>query len=193
MALPVSLFKDAKAFEKWLAGRGADDPGVWVKFAKKAGKAASISKKDAIDVALCHGWIDGQLDKFDADYFLIRFTPRRARSKWSKINCERALALVDEGRMTDRGLAEIERAKADGRWDAAYDPGSKATVPHDLAEALDRHPKARDLFANSDSQNRYSILHRIHDAKKPETRAARIVKYVEMLVRDETPHPRKKN
>lgn len=166
---------------------------MWVKFAKKAAKVTSIAKQEAIDVALCYGWIDGQLDKFDANYFLIRFTPRRSRSKWSNINCARALVLVGEGRMTDRGLAEIERAKADGRWDAAYDPQSKATVPDDLQEALDRHPKARDLFASLDSQNRYSILHRIHDAKKPETRAARIVKYVEMLVRGETPHPRKKN
>lgn len=190
--LPVLPFKDVGAFEKWLAGHGADDAGVWVKFAKKASGITSISQQEAIDVALCHGWIDGQMDKFDSEFFLIRFTPRRSRSKWSKVNCERALALIDEGRMTGRGLAEIERAKADGRWDAAYDPPSKATVPDDLKEALSRQSEAEALFAKLDSQNRYAILHRIHDAKKPETRAVRIVKYVEMLARGETPYPRKK-
>ncbi|CAM5283366.1 hypothetical protein ATER59S_00431 [Aquamicrobium terrae] len=190
--VPVLPFEDAGAFEKWLTDRSADDPGVWVKFAKKAAKVTSISKQEAIDVALCHGWIDGQLDTFDSDYFLIRFTPRRLRSKWSKVNRERALALVVEGRMTERGLAEIERAKADGRWDAAYDPASKATVPDDLKEALRRWPGAEALFAKLDSQNRYAILHRIHDAKKAETRAARIAKYVEMLTRGETPYPRKR-
>jgi uncharacterized protein YdeI (YjbR/CyaY-like superfamily) len=163
-----------------------------VKFAKKVSKVACIPKQDAIDVALCYGWIDGRLDKFDDEYFLIRFTPRRPRSKWSKINRERAEVLVDAGRMTARGLAEIERAKADGRWDAAYASQNKATVPDDLEKALKRCPQARDAFANLDSQNRYSILYRIHDAKKPETRAARIVKYVEMLARGETLHPRKK-
>lgn len=191
-SLPVLPFKDIGAFEQWLAGRNGDDAGVWVKFAKKASKSGSISQQEAIDVALCHGWIDGQMDKFDADYFLIRFTPRQSRSKWSKVNCERALALVDEGRMTERGLAEIERAKVDGRWDAAYAPPSKATVPDDLREALHRMPEAEALFAKLDGQNHYAILHRIHDAKKPETRAARIVKYVEMLARGETPYPRKK-
>lgn len=190
--LPVLPFKDVGAFENWLVGRGTDDAGVWVKFAKKASGIASISQQEAIDVALCHGWIDGQMDKFDFEYFLIRFTPRRSRSKWSKVNCERALALIDEGRMTGRGLAEIERAKADGRWEAAYDPPSKATVPDDLREALSQAPEAEALFAKLDGQNRYAILHRIHDAKKPETRAARIVKYVEMLARGETPYPRKK-
>lgn len=190
--VPVLPFKDAGAFEKWLAERSADDPGVWVKFAKKAAKIQGMSKQEAIDAALCHGWIDGQLDTFDSEYFLIRFTPRRPRSKWSKVNCERALALIDAGRMTKRGLAEIDRAKADGRWDAAYDPASKATVPDDLSEALKQWPEARDLFAKLDSQNRYAILHRIHDAKKAETRAARIAKYVEMLTRGETPYPRKK-
>jgi uncharacterized protein YdeI (YjbR/CyaY-like superfamily) len=192
-SLPVLLFKAVGAFEKWLAGRGADDAGAWLKFAKKATKTTSISKQEAIDLALCYGWIDGQLDKFDAEYFLIRFTPRRSRSKWSKINRERAVALIDAGRMTDRGLAEIERAKADGRWDAAYAPASKATVPDDLKEALEQQPKARDFFSTLDRQNRYAILYRIHDAKKPETRAARIVKYVDMLARSEAPYPRKED
>ncbi len=191
-AVPVLLFEDASAFEKWLTDRSADDLGVWVKFAKKAAKVTSISKQEAIDVALCHGWIDGQLDTFDADHFLIRFTPRRSRSKWSKVNRERALALVDTGRMNERGLAEIERAKADGRWDAAYDPASKATVPDDLKEALRRSPRAEALFAKLDSHNRYAILHRIHDARKAETRAARIAKYVEMLTRGEMPYPRRR-
>lgn len=191
-SVPMLLFREARAFGKWLADRGADDPGVWVKFAKKTSKITSMSKQEAIDVALSHGWIDGQLDTFDSEYFLIRFTPRRSRSKWSKVNRERALALIAEGRMTGRGLAEIDHAKADGRWDAAYDPASKATVPDDLKTALHRRPEAEALFEKLDSRNRYAILHRIHDARKPETRAARIVKYVEMLMRGETPYPRKK-
>jgi uncharacterized protein YdeI (YjbR/CyaY-like superfamily) len=188
--VPAILFESSEALEKWIAGRGSDDPGVWIKFAKKGAATSSISKQEAIDVALCHGWIDGQLDKFDADHFLIRFTPRRSRSKWSKVNRTRAGELVLEGRMTQQGLAEIERAKADGRWDAAYEPASTATVPDDLKEALGQRPEAEAMFAKLDGHNRFAILYRIQDAKKPETRAARIVKYVDMLARGETIHPK---
>jgi uncharacterized protein YdeI (YjbR/CyaY-like superfamily) len=188
--MPVVLFESSEALEKWIAGRGPDDPAVWIKFAKKGAETSSISKQEAIDVALCYGWIDGQMDKFDADHFLIRFTPRRPRSKWSKVNCTRTEELVLEGRMTDRGLAEVERAKADGRWDAAYEPASKATVPDDLRDALRQRPEAEVMFAKLDGHNRFAILYRIQDAKKPETRAARIVKYVDMLARGETIHPK---
>lgn len=191
-SLPILHFKDAAAFEAWLVGRGTDDAGAWLKLVKKGSGIPGISRQEAVDVALCHGWIDGQANTFDADFFLIRFTPRRARSKWSKINVERVAELIAAGKMTDRGLAEIERAKADGRWDAAYDPPSRMTAPDDLTDALNRSPEAAAFFATLNSQNRFAILHRIHDAKKPETRAARITKFVEMLARGETVYPQKK-
>lgn len=187
----IHAFADARAFEAWIADRAGDDPGIWLKFAKKASGIPSISKQEAIDVALCHGWIDGQLDRFDEAHFLVKFTPRRARSKWSQVNRDNAQRLIAGGRMTPRGLEEIERAKADGRWDAAYAPASKATVPHDLQAALKANSAARRAFGELDGQNRYAILYRIGDAKKPATRAARIEKYVEMLARGETLHPKR--
>ncbi len=189
--LPVLTFTTATAFRDWLAEQPADSPGLWLKLAKKASGIQSVSQKKAIDAALCDGWIDGQLDTFDADYWLIRFTPRRARSKWSEINRTRAQELMAAGQMTARGRSEVERAKADGRWDAAYAPQSTATMPDDLKEALDQNKAASALFADLDSQNRYAILHRIQDAKKPETRATRIEKYVAMLENGETIYPRK--
>ncbi|WEX76113.1 YdeI/OmpD-associated family protein [Sinorhizobium numidicum] len=190
--LPVIHFPDAKAFEAWIAQKGSDCPGLWVKFAKKASGIASITPKEALDVALCHGWIDGQRSGLDHNYYLNKYTPRRARSRWSEINRARALELIEEGRMAPDGLAEVERAKADGRWDAAAAPPSKATVPDDLHEALARNAPAKALFDELDSQNRYAILFRIQDAKKAETRKARIEKFVEMLARGETPYPRRK-
>ncbi|RVJ16768.1 hypothetical protein CN184_27885 [Sinorhizobium medicae] len=190
--LPVIHFVDAKAFETWMAKQGPASQVLWVKFARKASGIASLTPREALDVALCHGWIDGQRLGADGDYFLNKYTPRRARSRWSQVNCARAMELIAEGRMAPRGLAEVERAKADGRWDAAAPPPSKATVPDDLHDALAQNAAAKLLFDDLDSRNRYAILFRIHDAKKAETRAARIDKYVGMLSRGETPYPRRK-
>ncbi len=190
--LPIIHFGDAKAFEDWLARQEPDCPGLWVKFAKKASGIASITPKEALDVALCYGWIDGQRVGLDDDYYLNKYTPRRARSRWSEINRTRALELIAEGRMTPRGMAEVERARADGRWEAAAAPPSKATVPEDLQDALKRNGAAKALFDELDSRNRYAVLFRIQDAKKAETRKARIEKYVDMLARGETPYPRGK-
>lgn len=147
-----------------------------------------MSKAEVIDAALCHGWIDGQLDKYDDDYWLIRFTPRKARSRWSEVNKRRAIQLVAEGRMRASGRAQIETAKADGRWDLAYAPASTASVPADLQDALDANPEAANFFATLKGANRYAILYRIASVKRPETRARKIAEYVAMLERCETIH-----
>ncbi|MGN6269343.1 MAG: YdeI/OmpD-associated family protein [Sphingomonas sp.] len=186
--LPIRAFADAAAWEAWLAAAPRGSAGVWLKLAKQSARAASVSKAEAIDAALCHGWIDGQLNPFDEDWWLIRFTPRKPRSKWSANNRKRAEELAAGGRMAPAGLAEIEAAKADGRWDAAYASQGKAEVPDDLAAALDAEPRARAFFDTLTGANRYAILYRVHDAKKPETRAARIVKFVAMCARGETLH-----
>jgi uncharacterized protein YdeI (YjbR/CyaY-like superfamily) len=190
--LPIRAFADAKAWEAWLAAQPRDSKGVWLKLAKKGSALASVTKAEAIDVALCHGWIDGQLQPSDDRSWLVRFTPRTAKSRWSQINRRRAAELIEQGRVGPAGLAEIEAAKADGRWDAAYSPQSKAETPPDLEAALDAAPAAKALFSQLDSANRYAILYRIHEAKKPETRAARIEKFIGMLNRGETIHPRRK-
>ncbi|MEH2510626.1 uncharacterized protein YdeI (YjbR/CyaY-like superfamily) [Nitrobacteraceae bacterium AZCC 1564] len=189
--LPIKAFASLEAWESWLKAQPGTSRGVWLKLAKKSAKAASVSRQEAIDGALCHGWIDGQLDKFDEDWWLVRFTPRKASSKWSGKNRDRALALMKEGRMTAAGLRHVEQAKSDGRWDAAYAPQSTATVPEDLDAALARDKKAKSFFATLDSVNRYAILHRVHTAKKAETRARRIETFVTMLSRGETIYPRK--
>lgn len=189
--LPVLAFADAGEWESWLAGQPPLSNGLWLKFAKKASGVPTVSKPDAIDVALCHGWIDGQLKPFDDDYWLIRFTPRRPKSKWSAINCKRAEDLIAAGRMRPAGLAEIEKAKADGRWEVAYQSQSTITVPADLQQALDQNEAARTLFEVLDSANRYAVLYRVHTAKRPETRASMIEKLVAMLERGETIHPRR--
>jgi uncharacterized protein YdeI (YjbR/CyaY-like superfamily) len=189
--LPVHAFKSQQAFDSWLTSQGADCRGLWLKVAKKSSGIASISRDEAVDAALCHGWIDGQLDRFDAAHWLIRFTPRQSSSKWSEKNRARASELVALGRMRPAGLSEIERARKDGRWDAAYAAQSTAQVPDDLRLALSKSKKAKAFFETLDSRNRFAILYRIHDAKKPETRAARIKKFVAMLMAGETIHPRK--
>lgn len=188
---PVLAFTTAAEWESWLASQPVTANGLWLKFAKKASGVPSVSKPEAIDVALCHGWIDGQLKPFDENYWLIRFTPRRARSKWSAINCKRAQALIEEGRMHPAGLAEIEKAKADGRWAAAYDSQGSATVPNDLQQALDENESAKNLFDTLDSANRYAVLYRVQTATKSETRERTIEKLVAMLARGETIHPRR--
>ncbi|WP_029583368.1 YdeI family protein [Bradyrhizobium sp. URHD0069] len=189
--LPVIAFKSHQAWDAWLASQPAESKGLWLKLAKKSSGIASVSKGEAIDTALCHGWIDGQLDSFDDDYWLIRFTPRQATSKWSEKNRLRALQLVELKRMQPGGLNEIERAKRDGRWDAAYAPQSTAQVPDDLRAALAKNKKAKSFFEILDRTNRYAILYRIHDAKKPETRMARIEKFVTMLSAGQTIYPQK--
>ncbi len=189
--LPILAFVSQAAWEGWLAGQPRAVKGVWLKLAKKDSGIASVSQVEAVEAALCHGWIDGQGDKYDADYWLIRFTPRGPQSKWSEINRTRVLALIAAGRMRPAGLAEVERARADGRWDAAYAPQSTATVPDDLQQALDADPTAQAAFDGLDRTNRYAIIHRVGEAKRPETRTRRIAQFVAMLARGEAIYPRK--
>jgi uncharacterized protein YdeI (YjbR/CyaY-like superfamily) len=186
--LPVLIFSDGQSFERWLEQQPKDTEGAWLKFAKKGAESPTLTKAEAIDAALCHGWIDGQLDKYDDEHWLVRFTPRKARSKWSEINKKRAAELLAEGRVRESGLAQIEAAKADGRWDAAYAPASSATVPADLQDALEANPKAARFFETLKGANRYAILYRIGSVKRPETRARKIAEYVAMLERGETIH-----
>jgi uncharacterized protein YdeI (YjbR/CyaY-like superfamily) len=186
--LSIIGFEEAVAFDAWLAAEPRTSKGLWLKLAKKGTKIASLSKADAIDAALCHGWIDGQLDKYDEVSWLVRFTPRKAASKWSEINRARAAELVEQGRMRPAGFVEIEAAKADGRWDAAYAPASTAEVPPDLQSAFDASPEAAAFFATLKGANRYAVLYRVSTAKKPETRAKRIAEFVAMLQRGETIH-----
>jgi uncharacterized protein YdeI (YjbR/CyaY-like superfamily) len=187
--LPVLAFKSQQAFDAWLASRPSDCRGLWLKVAKKSSGITSISRDEAVDAALCHGWIDGQLDRFDEAYWLIRFTPRQPTSRWSEKNRARVLELAGLGRVRAAGLSEIERAKKDGRWEAAYARQSTAEVPDDLRLALSNSRKAKAFFDTLDSKNRFAILYRVHDAKKPETRAARIAKFIAMLGAGETLHP----
>ena len=187
--LPVLTFADQAAWDAWLAAQGGRSSGLWVKFAKPSAGVPSVTKAQAIETALRHGWIDGQLDRFDADWWLTRFTPRGPRSKWSQINRTTAERLIAEGRMAPAGLAEVERAKADGRWAAAYAPQARAEVPPDLQAALEAEPQARAFFETLRGANRYAVLYRIHDAKTEKTRTARIQKFVAMLARGETVHP----
>jgi uncharacterized protein YdeI (YjbR/CyaY-like superfamily) len=178
---PVMSFATRDAWETWLAQQHASSRGLWLKLAKKSSDFETVSRADALEVALCYGWIDGQADSFDEHHWLQRFTPRTPRSKWSRINREKAMRLIESGEMKPAGLREIERAKADGRWEAAYEPASTATIPDDLERALAKSDRAREFFAGLDSRNRYAIIYRIQDAKKPETRSRRIATYVAML------------
>jgi uncharacterized protein YdeI (YjbR/CyaY-like superfamily) len=187
--LPVVCFESADAWDAWLAAHHADSPGVWLKIAKKGSGVRSVSYSDALDVALCHGWIDGQKGRHDDEYWLQRFTPRKPGSRWSQINTERAEALIASGRMGPAGLQEVERARADGRWEQAYASQSRMTVPEDLARALAANPRAADFFATLDSANRYAVLYRIASAKRPETRAKRIGTFVAMLSEHKKIHP----
>ena len=189
--LPVLAFKSQAAWDAWLASRPARSKGLWLKLAKKSSGIASVSKADAIDTALCHGWIDGQLDQFDDDFWLIRFTPRQAASKWSEKNRARALQLAELNRMRPAGLEQIDRARKDGRWDAAYAGQSTAEVPEDLRAALTRNKKAKSFFETLDGHNQFAILYRLQTAKKAETRIARLEKFVAMLAEGQTIYPRK--
>jgi uncharacterized protein YdeI (YjbR/CyaY-like superfamily) len=186
---PVISFESGDAWEAWLAEHHATSPGLWLKFAKKGSGIATVSYSEALDVALCYGWIDGQKDKFDGDYWLQRFTPRRPRSPWSRINCDRVAALAARDAMRPAGRREVERAKADGRWEAAYDGQRAAVVPDDLRRELEGNAAAREFFATLDSGNRYAILYRLQEAKKPETRARRLKTFVTMLSEGKKIHP----
>lgn len=185
--LPIKLFRDSAAWEKWLAAH-PESSGLWLRIAKKEADLASVSYAEAIEVALCHGWIDGQRRSFDAQSFLQRFTPRRPRSLWSKINVGKAEALIVAGRMREGGLREIELARADGRWEAAYSGGAAMELHPELADALAKNRKAAAFFETLDRTNRYAVCWRVQTAKKPETRASRIEKLVAMLARGERIH-----
>ena len=187
--LPVLSFPSRAAFETWLAGNHQSAPGLWLKIARKESGHTTVDYAQALEVALCYGWIDGQKDKFDEEYWLQRFTPRGPRSKWSKINRDKTEALVASGAMRPAGQAQIDAARADGRWDAAYAGAKSATIPEDLAAALAANPAAYAFFGTLDSRNRYAILYRVQDAKKPETRARRVAQYVEMLVEGRKIYP----
>ncbi len=182
------LFKNAKAFEAWLKKHHATSTGLWLKIAKRGADEASVTYLEAVDIALCWGWIDSQKKALDGRHFLQRFTPRRARSVWSKVNVEKVAALTQAGRMQAPGLAQVAAAQADGRWAQAYDGARTAEVPEDLIVALDATPKAKAFFATINAANRYAILWRIQTAVKPETRAKRIAQLVDMLGRGETLH-----
>jgi uncharacterized protein YdeI (YjbR/CyaY-like superfamily) len=186
--LPILAFADARAFDAWLESQGATAPGLWLKLAKKGSPEPTLTKSEAIDAALCHGWIDGQLDAYDDHSWLIRFTPRKPRSKWSELNRRRAAELLAEGRMRPAGVAQIETAKTDGRWERAYAPASTAEPPPDLVVALDANPDAAAFFATLTGANRYAILYRIGAVKTPEARARKIAQCIAMLERGETLH-----
>jgi uncharacterized protein YdeI (YjbR/CyaY-like superfamily) len=186
---PVIAFDSQAAFAAWLAEHHEASSGLWVKIAKKGSGHASVSYAEALEVALCYGWIDGQKAGVDDEHWLQRFTPRTARSKWSRVNRDKAQELIERGAMKPAGLREVQAAKADGRWEAAYAGQRAATVPDDLQRELDANPRARAFFATLDSANRYAILYRIQDAKRPETRARRIAKFVAMLEAHEKVHP----
>jgi uncharacterized protein YdeI (YjbR/CyaY-like superfamily) len=186
--LPVLPFESAEAWEAWLREEHERSPGVWLKLAKKGSGIASVTYDEALHAALCHGWIDGQKQSLDDEYWLQKFTPRRGRSVWSKRNREKVAELIEAGRMQPAGLRQVELAKEDGRWEAAYDSPSTATVPEDFQRELDRNPAAAEFFGTLSSQNRYAILWRIQTAKKPETRARRIAELVAMLSARKTLH-----
>jgi uncharacterized protein YdeI (YjbR/CyaY-like superfamily) len=188
--LAILALPSAAAWEAWLETHGPTSPGVWLKIAKKGSGGSSPSYREALDAALCFGWIDGTKRAFDDAWWLQRFTPRRPRSVWSKNNRQRVEQLAAEARLRPPGLREVEAAKADGRWEAAYPPQSAATVPDELAACFEAHPEARQLFDRLDSRNRYAILYRVRAAKRPETRAKRARTFVEMLLRGETIYPR---
>ena len=190
--LPIVTFPAREMWAAWLEEQHARSRGVWLAIPKKGGGEEGISYTEALDVALCYGWIDGQKGKLDDRFWLQRFTPRRPGSVWSRVNRDKALTLIERGEMKPAGLREVQRAQADGRWKAAYEPQSTASVPDDLREALAANPSAADFFATLDSTNRYAILHRIHAAKKPETRVRRIETFVAMLADGKTLHPSSK-
>ena len=186
---PILDFADQANWAAWLGANHDSSGGVWLRLAKKGAPSPSVSYAEALDAALCYGWIDAQKRPESETHWLQKFNPRAKKSIWSKINREKVVALIESGRMQAAGLREIERAQADGRWDAAYDSARTATVPPDLEAALKKNKKAAAFFETLDRQNRYAILWRLQTAKKPETRTKRLEKFVEMLKRGEKIHP----
>jgi uncharacterized protein YdeI (YjbR/CyaY-like superfamily) len=187
-ALPVHLFSGPTQLERWLEENHDSADGIWLKIAKKGAGERSVTYAEALELALCFGWIDSQKRGFDEAHFLQRFTPRRPRGRWSKINREKAEVLIAAERMRPAGLAEVEAAKGDGRWEAAYEGQRNAAVPPDLQRELDASPGAREFFESLDGANRYAILYRLDEAKKPETRQRRLRKFLAMLERGEKVH-----
>jgi uncharacterized protein YdeI (YjbR/CyaY-like superfamily) len=186
---PQLAFASPAEWEQWLDDNHPASDGLWIKIAKKDSGIESVHYPEVLESAICFGWIDGRREALDEHYFLQRFTPRRSRSKWSRINREKAERLIAEGRMRPAGHAEVERARADGRWEAAYEGQKRMTVPEDLQRELDSRPEAKAFFAELSSQNRYAILYRLQDAKRPETRARRLAKFVGMLEAGEAIYP----
>jgi uncharacterized protein YdeI (YjbR/CyaY-like superfamily) len=187
--LPLISFETPADWEAWLNEHHADSGGIWLKIAKKESRLPSVTYDEALDSALCYGWIDGQKAPFDEKHWLQKFTPRRPKSMWSKRNCQRVDALIAAERMQPSGLRQVELAKADGRWEQAYESQSRITVPEDFQGELDKNQEAQAFFSTLNSVNRYAVLYRIQVAKKPETRAALIRKYIEMLTRHEKLYP----
>ncbi|MGC1175482.1 YdeI/OmpD-associated family protein [Polaromonas sp.] len=194
--MPTSIDKEATLqfalqaeWAQWLAKHHGDSGGIWLRHAKKGAPETTLSHAEALEVALCFGWIDSQRNAENEHFYRQRWSPRGARSVWSKVNRDKVLEYIKSGHMQPSGLAEIERARKDGRWDAAYEPASRAKVPADLQAALDAHPGASAFFATVSAQNRYSVLFRVQGAKKPETRARRIAQFAQMLARGETVYP----
>ena len=187
--LPKLPFASASEWEEWLEDNHAGSEGVWIMMAKKDAGIESVRYPEVLDSALCFGWIDGRREALDERFFLQRFQPRRLRSRWSRINRDKAERLIAEGRMRPAGLAEVERAKADGRWEAAYESQKMSTVPDDLQHELDARPRAKASFGELNRQDRFTILYRLQDAKRPETRARRLAKFVAMLEAGETIRP----
>jgi uncharacterized protein YdeI (YjbR/CyaY-like superfamily) len=186
--LPIVEFSDRSAWERWLADHHESSGGVWLRIAKKGSGATTVSYAEALEEAIRCGWIDGQKGAHDDSFWLQRFGPRGPRSKWSQVNRRKATELIDQGRMRPAGIARVEEAKRDGRWDAAYAPQSTVTVPDDFQRALDADPKAAEFFGTLKRSERYSFLYRIYDAKRPETRERRIREYVAMLADGKTIH-----
>ena len=178
---PIIELPDQQAWSDWLEGHGGNASGVWLKIAKKGAPRATISHAQALEIAICHGWIDARRNRLDGDFFLQRFTPRSPRSKWSQVNRDKAEQLIAEGRMRPAGLRAVQAAQADGRWDDAYPAQSQAPVPEDLQEALDAHPEARAFFDTLTGSRRYAFLYRLHHVKQAERRQQRIAHYIELL------------
>jgi uncharacterized protein YdeI (YjbR/CyaY-like superfamily) len=187
--LPILLFENRQRWEAWLEEHHTETKGIWLKIAKKGSNIPSVNYAEVLESALCYGWIDGQKAPWDDQFWLQKFTPRRAKSKWSKINRDKAEALIAAGRMQPAGYRQIELAKEDGRWEAAYEPQSRITIPEDFQSELDKYPRAKDFFSTLNRVNRYAILYRIQGAKKPETRAALIKRFIDMLAKGEKLYP----
>jgi uncharacterized protein YdeI (YjbR/CyaY-like superfamily) len=187
--LPIMIFSGQQDFEDWLSHHHETSEGILLKIAKKNSAINTVSYSEALDSALCYGWIDSRKEKCDEDTWLQRFTPRKARSIWSKVNKDKAEVLIASGRMKPSGIQAIEAAKQNGRWDSAYESQSKATLPEDFASKLDENLRAKEFYAMLDSQNKYAILFRINNVKKQETRQKRIEQFIMMLERHEKIYP----